>query len=300
MSFILNNSDLHILNNKYNISELRIEPIYHYTSSQGFNGIITSKTLRATHSSNLNDWSEMLISYEIILFLLENEFSSLSKLKNEIASDIINSLRNKIENREYPNIFVASFSLNPDDILLWKSYGNFNDSYALEFHKIFIESYALENGAELLKCIYEGKKQKEFYQDLIEYFFNKIDNSIDKELYLQEFFKLINLYIPIIKNEKFSQENEIRLIYRHSSDQLVADIKTGINKSSFYKYMEIPITRSEPNTEFEHAIESIMIGPNSRNNSEKKQFKNRLDSFLNEHIKNMYHITETEFCTLKF
>jgi hypothetical protein len=299
MKRIINNPTIQSIISKYNITYSNNQLIYHYTTCNGLNGILSSKNIKATHAKYLNDWSEMLISYYKIYEILQvhtfkNDF------QKELSLIIMSLLLKMIHDKEYPDIYVTSFSLNEDDILLWKSYGSFNDCYSIGFNPIFINSYALNKGAELLKCIYDEEIQNNLLKELVNYFFNNRPiQSNEFGINTSDFLKMINIFIPIIKNSKFMNENEVRLIYRNSTNATTFnEIKTGINHNNFYKFIEIPIIRDEINTEFEHAVSSITIGPNSLigNNN----FISTFHNFVTENILNMFEIKETKYNTLKY
>ncbi|TGM74290.1 DUF2971 domain-containing protein [Leptospira mtsangambouensis] len=278
-------------------------PLCHYTKGIGVNGILQSKYLRANHVSNLNDLSEIIRAYKIFFEIFEN-----IKSENEIISKLIENIKVelliKIKQKEYPEIFIVSFSKNIDDLFLWRSYTSFNDAYALIFTKAFIAEYGANEGAELLHCIYKESEQYLILNQVTNLFITKIENIQESELTLikEKFFQLIHIFVPFIKNPQFEAENEVRLVLRnphnHDSENRII---MGLNSNYFYKYVNLPIFRNLPNVEYEHAIEEIIVGPNSRSSDENHIFKKNLDALINQNIGSILKgIRDTKFNTLKF
>ncbi|XDD55101.1 DUF2971 domain-containing protein [Leptospira sp. WS4.C2] len=278
-------------------------PLCHYTKGVGLNGILQSKHLRANHVSNLNDLSEIIRAYNIFIDIFQN-----IKSENEIISQLIENIKEelliKIKEKKYPEIYIVSFSKNIDDLFLWRSYTSFNDAYALIFTKTFIAEYGANEGAELLHCIYDETKQYLILNDVTNLFLEKIPNILEPDLTIvkEKFFQLIHLFVPFIKNPQFKDENEVRLVLRNpknfgSKNRIIM----GLNNNYFYQYVDIPIFRNLPDVEYEHAIEEIIVGPNSRSENENLVFKKNLDTLLNQNIGSLLKgIRDTQFNTLKF
>ncbi|EMN56210.1 DUF2971 domain-containing protein [Leptospira interrogans] len=279
------------------------QPLIHYTNGLGLNGILHSKTLRANHVSNLNDLSEILRSYHILVSILENISTNDPNLLLLIEKLKI-QLNEKINSKIYPEIYIVSFSIKDDDLFLWRSYSTFNDAYALAFNKAFLASYAINDGAVLLQCVYDEQIQFSILEQVTQLFFNNINLSISENLqiYLDDYFRLIHVFVPYIKNSHFSQEEEIRLVLRNPKNLYQENrIKLGLNKGFFHKYVNIKMYRDEIDTEFEHSLREIIIGPNSRSQIENNQFKNTLNKLINENVGILLReIRDTKYNTLKF
>ncbi|QCO39476.1 DUF2971 domain-containing protein [Leptospira interrogans] len=279
------------------------QPLIHYTNGLGLNGILHSKTLRANHVSNLNDLSEILRSYHILVSILENISTNDPNLLLLIEKLKI-QLNEKINSKIYPEIYIVSFSIKDDDLFLWRSYSTFNDAYALAFNKAFLASYAINDGAVLLQCVYNEQIQFSILEQATQLFFKNVNLSISENLqiYLDDYFRLIHVFVPYIKNSHFSQEEEIRLVLRNPKNLYQENrIKLGLNKGFFHKYVNIKMYRDEVDTEFEHSLREIIIGPNSRSQIENNQFKNTLDKLINENVGILLRgIRDTKYNTLKF
>ncbi|EMO58988.1 PF11185 family protein, partial [Leptospira santarosai str. CBC1416] len=278
-------------------------PLIHYTNGLGLNGILHSKTLRANHVSHLNDLSEILGAYHILVGILDN-MSTKDPNILFLISELKDRLNEKINSKIFPEIYIVSFSNKEDDLFLWRSYSTFNDAYALVFTKAFLTAYAANDGAVLLQCVYDERKQFSILEQVTQLFFNKIDLSISENLqiYLDDYFKLIHLFVPYIKNSHFVEENEIRLVLKNPQNLYQENrIKLGLNKGFFHKYVNINMSRDEEDMEFEYSLQEIIIGPNSRSQIENNQFKNNLNKLIKENVGFLLKgIRDTKYNTLRF
>ncbi|TGL15259.1 DUF2971 domain-containing protein [Leptospira meyeri] len=276
-------------------------PICHYTKGIGLNGILHSKYLRANHVSNLNDLSEIIRAYQILIDILKEVKT---KSNPEIIENLIEDLQSRIDSKIYPEIYIVSFSKNIDDLFLWRSYTSFNDAYALIFTKAFIAEYGASVGAELLHCIYDKSKQINILKQVIDLFTSNIMElrEFDIKNIKDAFFKLIHLFVPFIKNPQFKAENEVRLVLRNPINLDSENrIRIGLSNNNFYKYVNLPIVRNQADGEYEHAVEEIIIGPNSRTLDENRVFKKNMKMLLDQNIGSLLKdIRDTKFNTLKF
>ena len=278
------------------ISDHYFGNIFHYTSGDALNSIITSKKIRCSHAKDLNDRDEMFLSYKILIDLLKyydpNTFYDVDLVK--LLSD---NLKSRIENKIYPDIYIISFTFGCDSLLMWKSYTPFNNSFMIGFDSSTLPLCDLST--DLLKCIYNTKDQIDLLRNILNAFFENLNDSLSLDDKQKLFFKLIDLFAPIIKSEKFKEEKEIRLIYRAK----VEDNKkysTVIRNNSLNKKIEVPIFCSHNEKEYESSISCLIIGPNSKEKKDIETFKFELESYFKENFYYEFQVIETQFDSLKF
>ena len=128
--------------------------LHHYTTFSGLSGIIRSNTIWATHFSNLNDTSEVLLLRNPLLQAVANSFLSYviirqgtdslfrdfiiqhgghSSVATSDASSLIDTLYEKIFENSLAEPFIASFCSHANDqpyekenglLSQWRGYGN--------------------------------------------------------------------------------------------------------------------------------------------------------------------------------
>lgn len=96
-------------------------PVYHYTSSDGLLGMVTTGKMRASEASSLNDLAEITLGW-----------SAIGKwLSRQAKSPAVDYL---VEKRRDPqhHVFVFSGTIVGDDANQWRLYGDRGRGYALE------------------------------------------------------------------------------------------------------------------------------------------------------------------------
>ena len=206
--------------------------IYHYTSSSGLLGILSSESLWFTDFSVLNDESEGNYIYSLVKDVLySGEYSK------EYISLVIQEINNFYSKNKY---FICSFSLNGDSLPMWNYYSK--SSSKLGYN---IQINAFDLFTSINKIIYENDYLSLNYYDLIydtniqretiktvldKYYILFLKNS--KIEYIKEFLHSeIRLFRFIFKHPSFRHEEECRFILKVNEDYF--DKHIGENDSLF-------------------------------------------------------------------
>ena len=236
--------------------------LYHYTKSNGINGIINHNCFWATKSDFLNDPNEFSYIRGIIDEVCRENIKN-QTLRDMFLNDSIYAGREK--NREY---FVLSFSKCRDSITMWSEFGN-KTGYNIGFCSDDIIE-RIEEAAEIAYhglVVYDSKQQKQLIRRII---CNSLPNLLRLPLetileagkqdrkdnnYLEacrKFQKTAEVYAMFFKHEGFAQEQEYRFIFKKQKDTAVYfRPKDGF----MLPYIEIPLSdRNLP-------IEEIMVAP---------------------------------------
>ncbi len=96
-------------------------PVYHYTSSQGLLGIVTSGQLRASEASSLNDLAEITLGWRAIR----------RWLAKQPGSPAVKFLRRRRGDRQH-QVFVLSGTTVGDDANQWRLYADSGRGYVIE------------------------------------------------------------------------------------------------------------------------------------------------------------------------
>lgn len=236
--------------------------LYHYTKSNGINGIINHNCFWATKSDFLNDPNE----FSHIRGIIEDVCRE--NVKNQTAVDrfLNDSIYTPQEkSREY---FVLSFSKCRDSITLWSEFGN-KTGYNIGFRSDEIIA-RIEEAAEIAYhglVVYDPKQQKQLIQRIICNYLphllrltpdeimeaglhNRQDDNYQKAC--RKFRKTTDVYAMFFKHEGFAQEQEYRFIFRRQKDTTVYfRAKDGF----MLPYIEIPLSdKMLP-------VEEIMVAP---------------------------------------
>lgn len=236
--------------------------LYHYTKSNGINGIINHNCFWATKSDFLNDPNEFSHIRGIIDEVCRENIKK-SAFREMFLKDSIYTDREK--SREY---FVLSFSKCRDSITMWSEFGN-KTGYNIGFRSDDIIA-RIEEAAEIAYhglVVYDAKQQKQLIRRIIcNYLPNLLRMSMDEILeagnhdrqdstYLKacrKFRRTAEVYAMFFKHEGFAEEQEYRFIFKKQKNTAVYfRAKDGF----MLPYIEIPL--SEQNL----PLEEIMIAP---------------------------------------
>ncbi|MCI8559836.1 MAG: DUF2971 domain-containing protein [Dorea sp.] len=236
--------------------------LYHYTKSNGINGIVNHNCFWATKSDFLNDPNEFSHIYGIIDQVCGENIKD-PVLKEMFLEDTIYAKRGK--NREY---FVLSFSKCRDSITMWSEFGN-KTGYNIGFRSDDIIA-RIEEAAEIAYhglVVYDEKKQRQlirksicnYLPDLFQMSLEDVLEERRKELkdsnYLKacgKFQRTVDVYAMFFKNSGFSQEQEYRFVFKK---QKGTNVYFRAKDGFMLPYIEILM--SEKNL----PVEEIMIAP---------------------------------------
>lgn len=146
------------------------EKLYHYTSKEGFLGIIENKMLWASEILYMNDGKETYVAFEIFKELLKEDKNTDIKKKIDCLDEEFQNLLFK-EFRGFET-YVISFSEKKDDLNMWRAYGDDGFGICIEFDSCNLLEALRKNQEKIKltfeKCIYDKQEQKDKIQALLD------------------------------------------------------------------------------------------------------------------------------------
>lgn len=264
--------------------------LYHYTSIEGFKGIIDKKEIWATSADSLhNDPTEITIAKTIARKILdEKDFSGKDELYNKCKESIENSDRSK----EFQCI--CSFSEEENLLSQWRAYcptGGVSIGFSMPRigdNKQYLEIkdglhhndyYAHETYC--YKCIYDLQEQEQKMRKLFDSLLERTENI---GLLGGFFGKMIQTFSYTFKHKSFEEEKEWRLCCFALDDQL----KYRTKHSMLIPYLPFLIVDHKDCS----IIKKIMIGPSS----DKEKLRKSVSSFLKDsRISVPVEVTDTPY-----
>jgi Protein of unknown function (DUF2971) len=214
--------------------------LVHYTSLEGFRGILESSSIWATSIHHLNDSSE----YRYTLDLLANHV--FPKTPGTPEYDFAAQCRDHIGGPTAVTVYIAAFSKHKDQLSQWRAYGG-GYGIALEFNSATLAMGAIAQGYRLEACVYERATQIDTLKRIFDNAFNTTSPNL--KAFGTQFLKVA----PTFKAQSFSEEAEWRLIsLMPASGQL--RFRTG--KSMLVPYRSITLAQGPSSP-----IETVKIGP---------------------------------------
>lgn len=236
--------------------------LYHYTKSNGINGIINHNCFWATKSDFLNDPNEFSHIQRILAQVCQETIRD-TALREMFLHDSIYAGTEK--KREY---FVLSFSNCRDSITMWSEFGN-KTGYNIGFSSNRIIA-RIEEAAEIAYhglVVYQTKQQMQLIRkNLCSYLPNLLRLPLEGILKLgsqnpqdalyqkacRKFRRTAEVYAMFFKHEGFAEEQEYRFVFKRQKDTMVQfRAKDGF----MLPYIEIPLSGQNL------PIEEIIVAP---------------------------------------
>jgi len=148
--------------------------IYHYTNIAGLKGIIESGSLWLSDATFLNDSEELLDGKNIAEQRLEDK---LRFCKDEDFKSVLELTKQGLEDeKQYANIFIASFSEANESLEQWRAYGDNGKGVCISFNlnnkMVFLK--------QIFKVIYDNRKKRDILDEIINSYEDAFDNQSDK------------------------------------------------------------------------------------------------------------------------
>jgi hypothetical protein len=113
--------------------DVQEEPLFHYTNTSGFQGIVSSKSIWATDYRYLNDTEEFVIGERIVQELAEELRAPMAESPQRWLLENFATFHQAMRLTQMTNIFVASFSQEGNLLSQWRAYGARGAGYSIGF-----------------------------------------------------------------------------------------------------------------------------------------------------------------------
>ena len=241
-------------------------PVYHYTSVDGFYGIITSRSIWATNILYLNDAAEFRYATQ----LAREEIETFTKKNhNQDEMDFLKELDTRLRLAvEYNkrSIYVCSFSEQGNLLSQWRGYCPRGTGFSIGFEATHLEEARRRQNFRWAKCIYERSEQIERIRQLLTNSLNIFREATSSTQHpgdmrplsdtALEFDKEFVQMAPTLKAPGFFEEAEWRLISPVIDlDDTNVCFRTG--KSMIIPYFKFRL--ADDGEEF--SVKEVIIGP---------------------------------------
>ncbi|RJP64797.1 MAG: DUF2971 domain-containing protein [Ignavibacteriales bacterium] len=251
--------------------------LYHYTTLEGFKGIINNRSIRCSEIHTMNDPSELKYGKE----LFESCITDLIK-ENEkhYIIEILEQLKSYIEYLQLPHFrrhFIACFCKKDNLLSQWRGYalkgGGYNIGISFDSSTCIcpeIDNIDDVKPLHLRKIIYNQEDQKKiietYIRDLIKSIIIAVesdgfilDASINSKIALYASNLLFDMMLSM-KNYAFHEEEEWRLIRLLRSDESHKLYKFNEINNELIPYLDTYIYKKNEN-ELVFPLNSIRFGP---------------------------------------
>lgn len=222
--------------------------LFHYTSVQAIQSILTTRKIRLTDIRFLNDSHELTDGLKLFAEVISNyEYSS--KFEERAIETIKQSFfRSQVNNTNLDPLYVFSLTQAKNQLSQWRAYG----SYAIEFHEKHF--FDMEWAKSYTPCIYKNDTKYNHAKSLIDWAVERLTD--DFKNYTNISFLGVDavntLYnkAALFKNDGFHEEEECRIIISESDE---CQLKFRDRGSLLVPFIELDIPLD--------CIRTIHLGP---------------------------------------
>jgi hypothetical protein len=184
--------------------------LYHYTSIQGVEGILNTKSVWATQLHFMNDSTEWLYALDLVRENLEDTIAlPVTTAWLEFVAEARESLK-RIEGIE---ICVCSFSEVSNQLSQWRAYGGYEVTFDVAELEVILRRYEFQ----LKPCIYDPEEQRRIIDGIVRPIIADRDSITDEQSLMGAAndlqFRLareLAVVAPVLKHPDFKEEKEWR------------------------------------------------------------------------------------------
>jgi Protein of unknown function (DUF2971) len=234
--------------------------LFHYTSAEGLIGILKARAIWATSIRFLNDSTEYRLAISLARQFIE-EHSKKVRGKFDTALYAVLSERLTLEVEE---VYVSSFTENPDQLSQWRAYCPATGGYAIGFwSKSLMDVPDPPTHRFLARCVYESHLHQELVRtlvkDVVSIAEESLSDGMSQDRVFREAYKrlgrLLPLLAPALKDPSFAEEQEWRLVCLSASfENDTPQFRQGRSMLVPYYMHRFPKNVTVP-------IEDLVIGP---------------------------------------
>lgn len=215
----------------FRLSKPTPDTIYHYTSLDGFKGIIESQDFWLTESDFLNDSTEI----EHGIDFARQVFQSFCEQNSSPIASILEGLTIKDKNPR-PRINIACFSSERDNLSQWRAYSGISVGVSLGFSKRdLLPQLGYPSECQLVPVLYAEEHKLALWDMFARFFSDAYTKDSARQISVSQPDGSIRKFYPTsgyesslkgllyqlaasCKHSAFEDEREIRLFYTEHSD----------------------------------------------------------------------------------
>jgi hypothetical protein len=238
--------------------------LYHYTTAEGLQGIIKTKSIWASDYRFLNDATE----FDYGLSIFDEIFEGFATRLPSEAVEVIKRTKEDYRRATFDigtTLQIASFCGHGDLLSQWRGYSG-AIGYAIGFNREWLHQNAQVQGFQLIPTCYEPPEQRRIITDKLHLLKKLLEERTEKESpknTVLEWWPQFLMSIAACKNEHFKEEQEWRLV--KFSDEWPEGMCTRPTRSGLVPYVSVKLNAKEINNPPLHpnnvGIERIIVAP---------------------------------------
>ncbi len=240
--------------------------LWHYTGTQGLEGIVSNRTIRLIHVGFLNDPSELQYANSIC-----DEMLAKLADQDDIAQEFVRGYQTYKKDNDFRAPFVASFCSKRDNLDLWRLYGDDGWGFSLGFRMQELQLPEVEVwDIYVLRVLYDENEQKAHIDKVLNKFlgeFRKLHEAGESDIFKSKHKKVVSyslyyslsliLYLSItsLKHPCYENEQENRLVLKGNHN--VEDNMRFLARRGYFKpYIDLKIGEDKA-----FPLDTVVVGP---------------------------------------
>jgi hypothetical protein len=214
--------------------------LYHYTSAEGLAGVFNERKIWATHYQYVNDATEYIYANRLVKEVIEEKLPTASAMVRAILEAIQETPGGLLGLTEP---YIACFCEDGDLLSQWRGYGAKGGGYAIGLQPGSNMQHMVGTPYRLIKVVYDRTRQRETVRFILDEFCKVIEAHSSPadvakvkeplveaifderiltwqynmpsplDFFCQEVIHKLSAVATIMKDDRFSSENEWRLVH---------------------------------------------------------------------------------------
>lgn len=242
-----------------------VEQVHHYTDLGGLSGIIGRQDLWLTHARFSNDDEEMTHGYGVAQAVIDERLT-----RADPASKLyLERLRAAVTTPEPEPVYICCFCKSGDLLSQWRGYGANGNGVSLAFDPAAFDFVTGPDSpgfglVRLWSVFYDPAVQQSIMESAVEF---GLHEGIGLDDQVRRASEAIRFFIPTFKNEAFSEEGELRLIFTPNAAAVPAPPEPEFREARgmlipYYRLQALRNTSATPPARL--PIVGVCIGPGPR------------------------------------
>lgn len=236
--------------------------LYHYTTAAGLHDIVASRSLWTSHYRFLNDTSEFLHGWKIVLDAIDRRGAEIRDISS-LAWETVALFR---QHSSEIHGFVGSLTSEGDLLSQWRGY-NRGQGFSIGFSADWLLQNAAAQDFDITPVLYDTEQQRAAADRAVTLLIGRLVEGTDEpegaRAQVRTWWPHALKTALVLKNQHFQEEREARLIWVGVS--WPGDLKTRVSPAGLVPYRACLFDKVVINNAALHpnncGIEEIIIGP---------------------------------------
>jgi len=273
--------------------------LYHYTSLKGLLGILDSGNIWASEVRYLNDSAEIALAFR----LMERAVTVRSSRSTTAAREILKQFSDWIALRSSsgPMVFVTSFTQNGNLLSQWRGYSPAAQGVSFGIASAHLSMVCGASGFSLGRCRYDSAEQSSAISDLVGSVLSfaermgPSDAAHSSQSFHPSFARCeesILRVAALIKDSRFKEEAEWRIVSRTVSDYVATKICYRVGPSMLIPFLQVRLV----NAMGVIPIDDVIVGPTPH----PQAATDSIQRCVAQHLQRKHGSWTTQYCSIPY